>query len=286
MSDIPCYKDVLIVAADWSYLAEGGANVVFKYIGSGRPLQNMVLRTQKAVKEHFTIKEQHEWLRKDLLPVVPSLECYILPSHLVAVMDEQYLKLNNHLKHADRPQKHSNVGLDMSQRSALLLPRLSSTQDRLVLEFKPKWLLQSPCAPAHATTCRTCAIRRMRARDPSLSGYCPLDLLSQDPDQCKRAVLALRSQYGWICSEAEVNSVVAFLSDDTLIHCLSEAQFKTQDRLPMCMTLRDCSIYLALNRRTFEVDAYIADLDRKHPTKEQVWQEIEQQLLEGGWYFT
>ncbi|KAJ6263141.1 hypothetical protein Dda_1701 [Drechslerella dactyloides] len=83
-------------------------------------------------------------------------------------------------------------------------------RDLLTVEFKPKYLVQSPDAPRDWKLCRTCALRSMRSR--TLSGrstasagsnseledapahpppYCPLDLVSSTPARVRRAVEAI-----------------------------------------------------------------------------------------------
>ena len=88
------------------------------------------------------------------------------------------------------------------------------------VEFKPKWVVQSPSAPKRARRCRTCALRARRTAGlgkpspcppgptpgptsgPTLGptggspgnpddGFCPLDLASGDPQRVQRAV-------GWL----------------------------------------------------------------------------------------
>ena len=76
------------------------------------------------------------------------------------------------------------------------------------LEFKPKWLVQSPTAPKGARRCRTCALHALREQSsqPEGSGnavgatvvrkaeggasplYCPLKLLSDDRRDVEQAV--------------------------------------------------------------------------------------------------
>ncbi|KAK6341364.1 Inositol-pentakisphosphate 2-kinase [Orbilia brochopaga] len=84
-------------------------------------------------------------------------------------------------------------------------------RDLLTVEFKPKYLVQSPDAPPDWKLCRTCALRSMRSR--TLSGhstasagsnseaedangircplYCPLDLVSPNPTRVRHAVEAI-----------------------------------------------------------------------------------------------
>ena len=62
-----------------------------------------------------------------------------------------------------RPRKRHGVYLDEDEPNAMLIADMSprTDQEKLV-EFKPKWLLQSPSAPPRSSKCRTCALKAMR----------------------------------------------------------------------------------------------------------------------------
>lgn len=71
-------------------------------------------------------------------------------------------------------------------------------RDMATVEFKPKWLTQSPNAPANWTLCRTCAVRLMNGRSATrqpggdaVPEYCPLDLASGDSERIEQAVYAI-----------------------------------------------------------------------------------------------
>jgi inositol-pentakisphosphate 2-kinase len=75
----------------------------------------------------------------------------------------------------------------------LLITDMTPGPDVKLLEFKPKWLVQSPNAPRDSIRCRTCALRARRDyhrlrkvfktgplsdEDVKSSGFCPLHLMS------------------------------------------------------------------------------------------------------------
>ena len=74
-------------------------------------------------------------------------------------------------------------------------------RDMATVEFKPKWLSQSPNAPANWTLCRTCAVRMMNGKqqqqhravggEERIPEYCPLDLSSGDQERIEQAVYAI-----------------------------------------------------------------------------------------------
>ncbi|KAK6518078.1 Inositol-pentakisphosphate 2-kinase [Arthrobotrys conoides] len=107
-------------------------------------------------------------------------------------------------------------------------------RDLLTVEFKPKYLVQSPDAPRDWKLCRTCAFRSMRSR--SMSGrsntsatsegeesrhfippdYCPLDLISTNPNRVTRAVEAIinREDGVLVVDEAEILVTDTALGED------------------------------------------------------------------------
>lgn len=77
-------------------------------------------------------------------------------------------------------------------------------KDMAMIEFKPKWLTQSPNAPANWKLCRTCAVRLMQSHksrerhgqeyeehEPEAAEFCPLDLASGDPARIEKATFAI-----------------------------------------------------------------------------------------------
>ncbi|KAH0605645.1 uncharacterized protein H6S33_004867 [Morchella sextelata] len=77
-------------------------------------------------------------------------------------------------------------------------------KDMAMIEFKPKWLTQSPNAPANWKLCRTCAVRFMQSHknkerqgqieeehESEAAEFCPLDLSSGDPARIEKATFAI-----------------------------------------------------------------------------------------------
>ncbi|KAK6501492.1 Inositol-pentakisphosphate 2-kinase [Arthrobotrys musiformis] len=110
----------------------------------------------------------------------------------------------------------------------------SGWRDLLTLEFKPKYLVQSPDAPKDWKLCRTCAFRTMRSRSMSSRSnasatsegedgrhfippdYCPLDLVSSDHNRVSRAVEAIvnREDGVLVVDEAEILVTDTALGED------------------------------------------------------------------------
>lgn len=188
-----------------------------------------------------------------------------------------------------------------------------------VLQFKPKWLAQSPSAPEGARRCRQCALVARKAavarsrgakgegRDGQGGeggGFCPLDLLSENGDDVKRVADAI---LGPSASSEIVSRFARWISETDLLRRLRDVQVRMDRRgvltakaddeddnrdLRVAMTVRDCSVFVRLPGSGLggggdvegEVEARIGDLDVKSPDKLAYWQEIEQALVEEGWY--
>ncbi|KAK6348157.1 Inositol-pentakisphosphate 2-kinase [Orbilia javanica] len=183
-------------------------------------------------------------------------------------------------------------------------------RDLLTVEFKPKYLVQSPDAPKDWKLCRTCAFRSMRSR--SMSGrsnasaasegsegrhfippdYCPLDLVSPNPNRIARAVEAIvnREDGVLVVDEAEVLVTDTALGEDGISHWLDTLDTSIVDLLtsyfsdPGCVThvLADLQAHfggkigvLAPPTPTLEVSA--EELSRMlagHPTTAKIGEDI------------
>ncbi|KAE9970303.1 hypothetical protein EG327_010311 [Venturia inaequalis] len=80
---------------------------------------------------------------------------------------------SDHLRHEKR------IGWHLAQDSVgLLMTSMASTPNTLKgIEFKPKWLAQSPTAPPNSVRCRTCALSAFRNKKRQA---CPLRLTRPD----------------------------------------------------------------------------------------------------------
>lgn len=130
---------------------------------------------------------------------------------------------------AGRPVKARTRFLDTQERYGMLVEDMScgnylyndevsddpeEWRDMAAVEFKPKWLAQSPNAPKEWMLCRTCAVRAMshgkpndlpkenvmrdvgsedeeEDEDDELPEYCPLDLASGNRKRIEAAVFAI-----------------------------------------------------------------------------------------------
>ena len=90
-----------------------------------------------------------------------------------------------------RPRARHGVYLALDEPYGLLVTDMTGRADgaAILVEFKPKWLAQSPTAPVGARRCRNCALHAMRnatvhpEKSTTSKLFCPLDLLvDENPD--------------------------------------------------------------------------------------------------------
>lgn len=167
-----------------------------------------------------------------------------------------------------RPANRHGVYVNESEIHGTLVPDMSSDARSMGIEFKPKWLLQSPSAPAGSKRCRTCALRAMKAaatpvRFESTSardgegGFCPLNLVSGDREKVSTVVEQLLSseKYSDLDRMRVGDQLMRWLPKSGLLLRLRELQqtldpegvleadLEAQGFLT-AMTLRDCTLFL------------------------------------------
>jgi inositol-pentakisphosphate 2-kinase len=172
---------------DLQYLAEGAANVVYKLRPSHKDLLRL-RKTQSSVR-YSEIVHSFETV---MAPFFPN-DALIHPI-LFKLPDVEVLipRLNKALLAREasggRPDQRCGVYLATNEEHGIFVQDMTPRHEKeRFIEFKPKWLIQSPSAPAKAKRCRTCALREMRRTGNALGGrgdgdFCPLDLLSTEND--------------------------------------------------------------------------------------------------------
>lgn len=281
------------------YLAEGGANVVYRMrlsssspsTSSARDLTTGGKTPQPTQLSALGINPQFYGklfrLRKDLpstVPVIDSQKYFnttIQPLFTQHNLIEQLLfkpstslikSCNTNLKRMEtdgsRPHKRHGVYLVESETYGTLITDMTcaAADSHASIEFKPKWLVQSPSAPAGSVRCRTCALRAMKSvarktsADPAESlrlGICPLSLVSDD----KAKVTAAAKIVLELCRPDESDSenlkrgLVEFLYKSPLLRLLRTLQEAmdpigvlqadpSQRNFLTAMTIRDCTLFL------------------------------------------
>ena len=286
---------------DLEYLAEGAANIVYKIIP--RPstpsvaadsaffddqpgitelaplqvdptLEGKLVRLRKATAPTCSVLDLYEYYKKTVVSLFPQAEDrveYVLFNPTSGLISD----LNQHLKAMEskqsRPEKRHGTYLAQGEDYGLLVTDMSCSSPSSVhhrcFEFKPKWLVQSPSAPANAVRCRTCALRNFRrliSQNNSPAGdhsaFCPLGLVSIDRRVVERTVSNI---FGWHSREEAKNSIeltlrqqlIDLIHGNALLDRLRDLQLtldphgvlsipSTNHDFLTAMTLRDCTVFI------------------------------------------
>lgn len=172
-----------------------------------------------------------------------------------------------------------------------------------VVEFKPKWLSTSREIPPKAIRCRTCALHARRValgeerKNTDLPSYlCPLSLVDDHPEFKFQSHLASASHILHKPRESPaVLSLANWIHQNSLLKRLRDLQIefdgkaslkseKASHELCVAMTLRDCSLYIRMDKDHQVTEARLGDLDYKSASKYSSWKKKEQELIDEGWY--
>jgi inositol-pentakisphosphate 2-kinase len=198
-----------------------------------------------------------------------------------------------------RPTRRHGIYLADDEHGLLITDMTPGALGEQVIEFKPKWLLQSPNAPSGSKRCRTCArlarinAERARLNEKPIPGICPLDLLSKD----RRTILMVTRQL--LAPEYDENNILRFaawLETNTVLPHLKFMQQlmdhkgvlsndPNNENFLVGMTLRDCTVFVRFPAKEGDpIEARIGDLDLKSPLKAEHWKRVERSLIDEGWY--
>jgi inositol-pentakisphosphate 2-kinase len=285
------------------YLAEGTANVVYRIVapppspstaadlnfesdGSSHdvPLPSEI----PALRLDPRLEGRLVRLRKDLPSTVPVIESQTYLENLIVplftsrfnrgflvqqilfrpsrdLIRECNAKLREMEAEGSRSRKRHYVYLVEDEDYGTLVTDMSAGTDDYYacVEFKPKWLAQSPSAPAGSKRCRTCALWAMKSttEENSKSSFCPLNLISGDKVKVTKAVSIITStpKHSDTLTEPARAALVDFLYNSPLLNLLKKLQIEKdplgvlradlldQDFLT-AMTLRDCTLFLKVCR--------------------------------------
>lgn len=299
----------------FDYLTEGAANVIwlvrFPPLSS---LQNydssLILRMRKDVPSTIPLTQLQQQFDERIAPLFSHNLDLLLPVHLIEINQTIIDILNTQLSqlevNGERKKMRRSIYLPSYQTEpfAMVMPNIAHG-DGMLVEFKSKWLVQSPSAPENASRCRTCALNAMRRAlkkevGRGDSGFCPFDLLSsQDDGHLAKALSQI-----WTDQKTLKGFVAAFRTNvqPALLHLqklqmcengvgLDDFQHPQGKDFSVAMALRDCSILMeaAVQPENERVDISLLkflDLDLKEAGggKLQKWMQTELELIEGGWY--
>ncbi|GAA5900671.1 inositol-pentakisphosphate 2-kinase [Sporobolomyces salmoneus] len=206
---------------DWSYLAEGGANLVLTYRSQDNSAFNRkVLRLRKRNKAGKSLGGEadtdfHNFIIQPLFPHAVELE--------TAPVEREWLQGVQKMldEEETRPQERRETSeIDVESQFGILADDLLGGEG-FAFEIKPKWgflpsFLESELSPSTRSTkstyCRFCMHRyhRSGSLNDHAEGYCPLDLYSGEEARVRKAVDDLFSL--WVSSDGEANNFRIFHS--------------------------------------------------------------------------
>ncbi|KAH0421582.1 inositol-pentakisphosphate 2-kinase [Colletotrichum camelliae] len=171
------------------YVAEGAANVVFKThlpSSAGKPdprdntdedlLNKLLLRVPKAPKDpnrlYVHAGFQISYVQRFILPLFDNRLDLVVKHRLGKANKDIIMNMMNHLKALDntppprRPAKFRGDTIQPGEECYVaLVEDMRPRPGERAVEFKPKWLAQSPSAPPKANTCRCCALASKKFYD-------------------------------------------------------------------------------------------------------------------------
>ena len=291
------------------YLAEGAANVVYRIYYPSRCGRQMnfpqLLRLRKDLPSSVTSEDTVRNFRTRIAPLFPTNNLVHYTLCPLAEAEDLIARCNHSLRTREvsglRSKKRAGTYIAKDQNGILVTDMSPENSEAVMVEFKPKWLVQSPSAPQNATRCRTCALRDMRRATNVAPGrghaeFCAFDLLSQDPEIVEHVAtsIAKRAEVSRLLAGVwldAIQPILLKLQTLQMAHnrvALSDFESKEDIDFSLAMTLRDCSVFVRLYEEHDFVDAEVrlADVDVKSPQggKREKWAEMERSLVEGGWY--
>ncbi|PYH40762.1 inositol-pentakisphosphate 2-kinase [Aspergillus saccharolyticus JOP 1030-1] len=321
----------LPVGAELVYLAEGGANVIYRILLPTKMPASQIHRdvsvtvssnlpsdATKCYSIPPTFKRKLLRLRKDTSAGIPyqeiarnfdrcirplfepdelvDQELVYLPRGLVQLCNEQLLAAE---RTGQRPKRRHGVYLSTTESFGLLITDMTTfgSPGATLSELKPKWLVQSPSAPAGSLRCRTCALRDMKNHQARKIGdheevsFCPLDLVSDQFENVLRATRFITA------CEDQVPLAMVLYQNSTLQRLLAHQNSMCDVGLQgppvvsveksLGMTLRDCTMFIRIsNDESRLVEVRLGDLDLKTGAggKAKYWVDLEHRLIDEGWY--
>ncbi|GAB1320446.1 Inositol-pentakisphosphate 2-kinase [Madurella fahalii] len=300
---------------EFKFVGEGAANVVFKVIeqsdggNRNRNFQGNLLRVPKAgTKAHGYVELQEYW-ETVVAPLFSPED--LVQQILVKLGDEAIIsRLNEALGKEEDNRRPDFRGsrIALAEHAMLVEDMRPNHPDDLCLEFKPKWLAQSPNAPASATRCRNCARKAHQrhtkhGKADKLTILCPLSFLTSTarPSSLPAILDHLSAPNPPLTPRAPTPEQRARLAHwvqtNTLLPRIRAVQLANDRGGPLAanahdlqfqlaMTLRDCTCFVRIPADpSAPVEAKLADLDKKNwEAKLGYWQTIERCLIEDGYY--
>ncbi|KAI1405804.1 inositol-pentakisphosphate 2-kinase-domain-containing protein [Hypoxylon fuscum] len=300
-----CDLSRVLDRSQFIHLAEGRANAVFSIKEPRDPavpkgfFQGTLLRVPKATPDVTPCDyETLQDFQEKFVDVHVGRQ-HIVPQVLIRISQGVANSLNIKRDYALR---NKGVKGDLSVIKAgyaMLVEDMGPSLEYKTLEFKPKWLAQSPMAPKDATRCRTCArealrngkLRQMGMKTPA--PVCPLGLLHKD----RAVVMSTIDRLAPKWSERDRERLADALRESGVLERLRDLQVEgdsgntlftrpSDPRFGLSMTLRDCSCFVRMPLDEYSpVVIKLADVDKKNwREKQSYWQRRHTDLVNNGWY--
>lgn len=319
---LECIELLHSVPLTLHYLTEGNANVIYSVapVTSDRNVAAhdhcCVLRMRKDLPTTRPCIENLTAMRERITPLFgPEHQDILMPKVLYRLTPKTWEQAHGILQQLDADAaEHGQSSRALGKKDiyhpsldqephAILMPNLRHGEHALFREFKPKWLRQSPNAPPGARRCRTCAANAFKRakggkKGKGDSGFCPLDLLSDDRTLLQGILQNIDPDHG--NSLELVDSFKQYVQP--VLHRLRELQadhnteglddasnYQHRD-YAVAMALRDCSVFMVLDkspRGRLDISRVkLADLDLKISTARNLekWAKMESDLISSGAY--
>ncbi|KAG5976808.1 hypothetical protein E4U55_007214 [Claviceps digitariae] len=295
-------------------VGEGAANAVFelKIPQRDRPgrdsFKGLLLRVAKVpslgAPLTYNYLLQQQYLQTAIKPILGE---HVVHQELVVLHKSNIVReLNNLLRDVNHTRRDKFKGTYVGETDWGFLIEDMRPQDVdscVLVEFKPKWLSQSPSAPKDAIRCRQCAMElRNLVKDLSINKThperkpCPLALMKSD---CSRPVCSPFRMAAHLAQEPDsefYDKALRRIASHDAIRDLKEQQ-DIHDKVgplqaspsdpffPLAMTLRDCTCFAQIDKCTQSVRIRFGDFDWKDPlVKFERWAGVEAELVNGGFY--
>ncbi|ETS06410.1 hypothetical protein M419DRAFT_70044 [Trichoderma reesei RUT C-30] len=298
-------------------VGEGAANAVFEIkvppnSRVGAQFQGKLLRVAKApslgrapTSSDYYFRQQEFFIRE----IQPHLGDHAVNQELVVlhksgIVDELNAMLRD-VNHLRKPKfqasfiGHASWGFLVED----MRPKGECDDGSLLIEFKPKWLLQSPSAPKSAIRCRQCALElRNYLKAPSAKAPrperrpCPIAIANPDCPRQVSSPFRIAPQLAGLQDDKRIQTILDNIINHKALRKLRDCQKSLDDVGPLrpptnldfvvAMTLRDCTCFaLVPANDEGEIKLRFGDFDYKDPEKKfSHWRGTEQDLIEGGFY--
>ncbi|KAK3995991.1 hypothetical protein QBC44DRAFT_318905 [Cladorrhinum sp. PSN332] len=315
----------------FNFIGEGAANLVFEVVIDPSPevkidenvkaiFRENLLRVPKAgAKTHPHQELQQHW-ETVISPLFPPQN--LVQQRLIKIGGPSVIsQLNSALDQETETRRHEfkDTRVANAEYGMLVEDMRAKSPTSLAIEFKPKWLAQSPNAPPKAARCRTCAREALRShkKGGKLKNIpCPLHYVacndndsdtSSPPSKSRSLTTLLTSLLPPSSSSSSSTTTTSdphshltnWFRTNSLLPALRQAQLSNDttgpldpknnpEKLALAMTLRDCSVFLRIpisDDPKAQVEAKLADLDKKDiGRKLEYWRELETDMIQGGYY--